>query len=63
MTDPDTPAPSLLTTLRARQRTSRTAQMARALNAAGAGAGNGAGAAGGAFNPAAAAALTGWREP
>ncbi len=59
MTDPDASAPSLLTTLRARQRTSRTAQVARALNAGG----SESGPANGAFNPAAAAALTGWREP
>lgn len=59
MTDPDTPSPSLLVTLRARQRTSRTAEVARTLHA---GVGE-SGAAAGAFNPAAAAALTGWREP
>lgn len=59
MTDPDTPAPSLLTTLRARQRTTRTAQVARSLNVTGGETGTSSGA----FNSAAAAALTGWREP
>ncbi|MEH3035467.1 MAG: hypothetical protein PGN23_03095 [Sphingomonas adhaesiva] len=59
MTDPDTPSPSLLSTLRARQQTSRTAQVARTLGAGGADSG----ASNGAFNSAAAAALNGWREP
>ena len=59
MTDPDTSAPSLLSTLRARQQTSRTAQVARTLGNGGAESG----VANGAFNSAAAAALNGWREP
>ncbi len=59
MTDSDTPAPSLLNTLRARQQTSRTAQVARTLGAGGAESG----VASGAFNSAAAAALNSWREP
>jgi hypothetical protein len=54
----DTHLPPLLAGLRARQETSRTAQVARALNdSATARSGEGA------FNPAAAAALSEWKEP
>jgi hypothetical protein len=54
----ETHLPPLLAGLRARQDTSRTAQVARALNeSANARSGEGA------FNPAAAAALSGWKEP